>query len=342
MENIFRFHDMVYIWILLIGLMLFVCFLYGIYAKKKSLSVFAKHQFLLVLSGNHSYNFEAIKLGIIFLALIFSVLALMRPQSDPEIQFTKQSGRDLIFVMDISRSMLAKDLKPNRLERGKQLVLDVIEVLNGDRVALIVFAGKTLIKSPLTHDYVYFKNSLQKISPDDVILGSTHIGDAIRDVTQKLFLNNNSKFKDVILITDGEDHDSFPIEAAEAAAELGIHIHTVGLGSPKGSIIPIKIEQRTEILRHNDKIVRSKLDEKTLRKISKITQGIYVPVQTKQVNLAALYKKYIGNKQKKQISFKETTIWKERYQYFLVISILLLMLELFLSNRKGSFIRGKN
>jgi Ca-activated chloride channel family protein len=229
--------------------------------------------------------------------------------------------------------MLAEDLYPNRLGKAKQLVSDVVDILEGDRVGLLVFAGATAIKSPLTLDYNYFKQALSSIGPEDVNRGGTHIGDAIRMVSERLFYDQDNKFRDVILITDGEDHESFPIEAAKSAAKKGIKIHTVGLGDPDGANIPIRKRGSYRLLTYNNSTVRTKLDESTLRRIAEITRGVFIPVRTNLVDLANLYKDYIVTAEKRELESKKSKLWSELFQFFLGIAILSIMVESLIGER---------
>jgi Ca-activated chloride channel family protein len=209
--------------------------------------------------------------------------------------------------------------------------------LEGDRIGLLVFAGATAIKCPLTLDYNYFLNVLGRIEPDDVNPGGTLIGDAIRTVSDRLFYDRDNKYRDVILITDGEDHDSFPVEAAEEAVKRGIRIHTVGLGDPDGSNIPLRDSGTYSLLKYNNQVIKSRLDETTLKKIAAVTKGVFVPVRTNLVDLADLYQSYIAVADKREMEAKESKIWSELFQFFLGISILLLMLEVLISEKIRRF-----
>jgi len=307
---------------------------YGWYRKKQALERFASRSLLPYLSEYHSQTKFWIKAVLLMLALVFLIFTLMRPQGNPVSKTIKKKGRDLIFVIDVSRSMLAEDLKPNRLEKAKQLVSDVVDILEGDRVGLLIFAGNTAIKSPLTLDYNYFKNILSRISPNDISRGGTHIGDAIRTVSERLFYDQDNKYRDIILITDGEDHESFPIESSEEAAKKGIRIHTVGLGNPDGANIPIRKSGSYSLLKYKSETITTRLDETTLKKIAEITHGVFIPVRTDLVDLANLYQKYISINEKRDIESKQSKIWSELFQFFLGIAILLLMIEVLIGEQK--------
>lgn len=307
---------------------------YGLYRKQRALKLYADLKTHPMLGNQFSPPKQWLRTFLILNALILLVITLMRPQGNPVSQTVKKRGRDLVFIIDVSRSMLAEDLGPNRLGKAKQLVSDVVSILEGDRVGLLVFAGSSAIKSPLTLDYNYFKNVLERISPDDISRGGTLIGDAIRTVSERLFYDNDNKFRDVILITDGEDHESFPIQAAEAAAKRGIKIHTVGLGDPDGTTIPIRQSGTYHLLKYQEQTVKTRLDETTLKKIAEITNGVYIPVRTHRVDLADLYHNHIAIADKREAESKETKVWSELFQFFLGVAIILLMGEALLGERR--------
>jgi len=339
----FRFAEIENIYWILILFVVILTYFYSFYRKKQALLKLADPALHAQLTDRFSLTKQWVKFIFVITALLMLIITLLRPQGDPVTKTIKKQGRDLVFVLDISKSMLAEDLKPNRLERAKQLISDVVDVLEGDRVALLVFAGSTAIKSPLTLDYYYFKNILSRISPDDVNKGGTNIGDAIRVVSQRLFYDQDNKFRDIILITDGEDHESFPLEAAEDAAQKGIRINTVGLGNPDGANIPIRQTENYSLLKYKSKVVETRLDETTLKKISEITKGVFIPVRTNLVDLADLYKDYIASSLKNVVESKKSKIWSELYQFFLGIAIIFLMVETVLGeikfrfHRKGGF-----
>ncbi|MCP4298107.1 MAG: VWA domain-containing protein [Proteobacteria bacterium] len=337
-----QFAEKEYATLLLLIPFLLLLYAYSWNRKKTALSKLVSPQLQHLISPYFSHPKFWLKLILVFLVFTLLVVVLMRPQGDPRNQIIKKQGRDLVFVIDVSKSMLAEDLQPNRLEKAKQMVSDVLSILEGDRVGLLVFAGTTAIKSPLTLDYNYFRNVLNRISPQDISRGGTNIGDAIRIVSERLFYDQSNKFRDVILITDGEDHRSFPIEAAEEAAKKGIRIHTIGLGDPDGANIPLRTGNNYSLLKYDNQVVRSALDENTLKKIAALTKGIFVPVRTDLIELERLYKDYIAPSGKREIESKESRIWSELFQFFLGVAIILLILESLLGEKKIVFKKNLN
>lgn len=326
--NSFRFAEPEMIWmLLLIPLVWGIGLYYRIHSQHKLNGWMGSAFQNLLITGRHSGWFW-FRISMLMLATALSVTALMRPQGDPVAETVRKQGRDLIFLLDVSKSMQAEDLRPNRLERAKDLIRGVIAKLDGDRVALLVFAGETYLKTPLTLDYFHFLKVLEKIRTDDVSVGGTLMGDAIRMVMEKLFHDKDVRYRDIILITDGEDHQSFPLEAAKAAGEKQIRIHTVGIGDPAGAVIPVRNERGVkEYLKYRGETVRTSLDEDTLQEIAAITGGIYIPVQTRRADLGDLYKRYIQTGEKREFEEKETYRWSEWYAPFLWIAVVLLMIE---------------
>ena len=167
------------------------------------------------------------------------VVAVARPGWESQATTLERRGRDVVFVVDVSRSMLAEDLAPNRLERAKLAILDTLEQLSGDRVALVAFAGSAVVKSPLTFDYGFFRLAVQQLSVTSVARGGSLIGDALRTVRDQVFDDRTVEYRDVLLITDGGDHDSLPAAAAEELGQRGVRLLAVGLGDDSaGQPIP--------------------------------------------------------------------------------------------------------
>lgn len=279
------------------------------------------------------------KEGLLAGSVAFLVVALARPGWNPKPDTVQRRGRDVVFLVDVSKSMLAEDLVPNRLERAKLAILDTVERLQGDRVGLAVFAGTTVVKCPLTVDYGFFRMMLEEISPDSVSRGGTMIGDALRKVLSDVFDNQAKQQRDVILITDGEDHESFPETAAEKAGELGVRLIVIGLGDEtEGRRIPITdAEGRKSFLTYNGQEVWSKLDGATLRKMALTTPGgKYLNVATGTIDLGAVYQDLIASAEKKDLEAQTVMRYDEKFQVFLLLALLLGVAERMISERGKS------
>jgi Ca-activated chloride channel family protein len=269
-------------------------------------------------------------------ALLVSGLA--RPAWNLQQTTVTRKGRDVVFVLDVSRSMLAEDLAPSRLERAKLAIGDVISGLRGDRVSLLVFGGSAAIKCPLTLDYGFFRMMLESVSTESISRGGTMIGDAIRTVLDQVLDRQEKKFRDIVLITDGGDQESFPVEAAKEAAARGVRLLIVGLGDEdEGRRIPITDETgRRSFMKYQGREVWSKLDAATLRQMALAAPGSrYLNVATGTVDLGEVYRELIGSAEKKELEEETIERYEEKFQVFLALAFLLLGLEALVSEQRG-------
>ncbi len=286
---------------------------------------------------------RVLKSALALLALACLVVALARPAWDPVRREVEERGRDVVFLLDVSRSMLAEDLPPNRLERAKLAIFDAVDRLEGDRVALAVFAGATVVRCPLTLDYGFFRLVLDDVSPLSVARGGTLIGDALRKVLRDVFDGKRSTHRDIVLITDGEDHESFPVEAAAAAGELGVRLIAIGLGDERvGQRIPVPAQDAAapgaagrSFLRHQGREVWSRLDADTLRRMAAATPGgRYLNVARGAVDLGEVYRRLIAAAEDRETGTRTLERLEEKYQIFLAACLLLLALEMLLRERR--------
>jgi len=277
------------------------------------------------------------KTFLLLTGIAFLIFSLCRPVWNEKEITIKRHGRDVVFLLDVSRSMQADDLKPNRLERAKLAIADCIEVLNGDRVALVVFAGEAKVLCPLTIDYGFFRLMLDGATPDAVNKGGTLMGDAIRTVMDEVFDDQAKEYRDIVLITDGEDHESFPVEAAKNAAEKNIRCIIVGLGDEKeGRRIPVIDEDgKRTFLRYNGQEIWTKLDGATLRQMAATSPaGRYLPVATGAIDLGKVYRDLIATAKKREIGDQTISRYEEKFQIFLGIALFLFFLETILPDWK--------
>ncbi len=273
---------------------------------------------------------------LLLTALLLVIVGMARPGWNLQAQTIERQGRDVVFLLDVSKSMLAEDLAPNRLERAKLAIRDAVEQLEGDRVGLVVFAGTATVKCPLTLDYGFFLMMLERVSPDSVTRGGTMIGDALRKVLNDVFDDQAKQYKDVVLITDGEDHDSFPVDAAKTAGEQGVRLLAIGLGDEnEGRRIPITDETgRTSFVTYNGAEVWTRLDADTLRKMVNATPGgKYLNVSTGTIDLGQVYQELIATAEKKDLESKTIKTYEEKFQIFLSLAVLLLLVEMMLPDR---------
>ena len=281
------------------------------------------------LAGSVSPARRRAKLALLLLALLFSILALAEPKWGVEEQTVHTSGRDILVLLDVSKSMLATDVAPSRLERVKLDIQDMVGVLKGDRIGLIVFAGHPVLKCPLKIDYAFFRRALDRAGVQSVTRGGTLIGDAIR-LGIDAFTDQIPNNKTMLLISDGEDQGSYPIEAARQAAERGIRIFTVGVGDRDfGS----RIRVDGDFVRDEGKEVWTKLNPDELRRIAQETAGGYIPAGTRSLDLDRIYRQKISAAGGGALEETKKTFVESRYQLFLFFGVLFLAAECLMSDR---------
>jgi Ca-activated chloride channel family protein len=322
------------LWLLPAVILLFV---YAAWRRGRATRLFIDTGLLDKISMSVNPAGRRAKSALLVVALAFLIFSLARPAWNPKPKTVQRRGRDIVFVLDVSRSMIAEDLVPNRLGKAKFAIMDMIDRLEGDRVALVVFAGTAVLKCPLTLDYGFFKLMLDDVGTASVSRGGTMIGDAVRKALDEAFDDQEKKYKDMILITDGEDHDSFPIEAAEEAGRRGVRIIAIGLGDEdQGKRIPVTDENgRKTFLTYKGQEVWSRLDAETLRKMANKTPGgRYLNVATGTIDLGEVYAKLIAGEEKREIESQTINLYEEKFQIFLAIAVLLLAAEMLLSERR--------
>ena len=275
-----------------------------------------------------------IKMGLVVLGLTLLVLAAARPRFGVYFEEVSSRAVDLFVALDVSRSMLAEDVSPSRLERAKSDILDLLNKLGADRVGLIAFAGQPVVKAPLTTDHGFFRMVLDEIDTDSAPRGGTLIGDAIRKAMEAMPIRRD-RDQVIVLITDGEDQDSFPEDAAKAAAERRIKIFTVGLGDPgEGSRIPIRDEagSLTYIKDTQGAEVWSRLDERTLQTIALVTDGAYIPAQTHAYDLGQVYENHLASLARSESQSEKRKRYRERFQLLACFGLILLVIDMVVPN----------
>ena len=325
------------LWLLWLLPLLASLFAFSLYRKRRMLQRFAATELLNRLNLQMSTARQIFKALLLIVAAAAIIIALTQPAWNPRREKISRKGRDIVILLDVSRSMLAEDLKPNRLEQAKLAIGDLLDQLRGDRVGIIAFAGNSVIKCPLTQDYGFVRMVLADINVDSVTRGGTLIGDAIRKATDEVFDEQDRDFKDIILITDGEDHESLPVKAAEKAAQQNIRVFAIGLGNEQeGSRIPITTAAGEKtFLKYEGQEVWTHLDADLLRDIVFSTPGgQYVNVATGSFDLGELYKNLILSADRKQLEATTVARYDEKFQIFLVLALVLLVCEAMISERK--------
>ena len=249
------------------------------------------------LAQGASVGRRVAKLGLALATLLFGVVALMRPQTPGGVEAvpTRKTGADIVVALDVSNSMLAEDAAPNRLARAKADIAEFVDRVDGHRVGLVAFAGRAAVLSPLTTDYGFFHLVLRDVAPGAAQRGGTRLGEAIRRGVAT-FGANRGAARLMLLITDGEDHDSFPLDAAQEALEAGVRIVAIGFGSEEGSEIAVTdpaTGAKRVLLDEDGAVVKSRLDGETLREVALRTEGVYVPAGTSAIDLEAIVEAHV-------------------------------------------------
>jgi len=316
-----------------VSLVLFYFWIFRI--RKKTWDKFAQEGLLQELLAQVNLKMQRLKAILVILGLCFCFLALMRPQWGFKWQEIKRKGLDIIIAVDTSKSMLANDIKPSRLERAKLAIGDFTQNLKGDRIGLIAFAGSAFLECPLTIDYAGFLLSLENIDVNIIPKGGTSITSAIKEAMRS-YPNGEIKNKVLILITDGENHEGDPLGLVDEAKKAGMIICCIGIGTKEGELVFVNQEDgRKEFLKDNEgNAVKSRLNEEVLQKIALATNGIYIRSTNTDFGLDLLYKEKLSRMEKREFEGKMNKLYDERFQIPLVIGLCLILLEIVVSDRR--------
>lgn len=299
------------------------------FQRRKVASQFVDEKMVARLMPSFENGRAWSKAILLMLGVGLLIVAVARPRWGIDWEQVSARGVDLFVVLDVSRSMLAEDVKPNRLERAKSDILDLLEKLQGDRVGLVAFAGAPVVKVPLTTDQGFFRLMLDDIDPNSAPRGGTMIGDAIRKALQSMEPAPD-RDQAVVLITDGEDLDSFPMEAAKQAAERNVRIITVGLGDvSEGARIPKRSDDGgLTFVQHEGQEHWSKMDESLLKDIATTTRGAYVPAQTLSYDLGQIYDDQLAKLTQGEINSEKRKRFREQFQWFGGLGLILLLIDM--------------
>ena len=335
----FRFANPQYLWLLLALPVLLVLFALAARSRRKRLARFGRPGLLDELMPEVSTGRILLKFILFYLAVLLIVLAAARPQFGSKLREEKAQGIEMMLTVDVSNSMLAEDFQPNRLERTKYAIGKLFEGLKQDRVGLVVFAGEPKVQLPITSDYRMAQAFARRIDPSLVEVQGTAIGKALEQALLAFSSDTEqSHGRVIILITDGENHDDDAIAVAERAAEMGVRIYTIGIGTPEGA--PIQINGDF-IKDENGEMVVSKLDEEALARIAEITGGAYVRSTTQSIGLDEIVKA-INEMEQTELSTVRFEEFNEQYQYLLIAALVLLLAEFLLLDRRNPLLRHLN
>ena len=327
----FSFQHIEYLIILAIILPLVLLYFFVLYWKKETIKKIGDERLVKEMIKNYSPQKFALKFVLILAAFTLGVFALANLRSPQGMEKINRNGIDIMIALDVSKSMLAQDVKPNRLERAKQALGKLIDNLDNDRIGIVVFAGRAYLQMPLTGDHGAAKMYLSSASTEVVPTQGTVISDALK-MCYTSFNSKEKKYKAVVLISDGEDHDEGALKIAEQMAQDGIIINTVGIGSPQGSNI---IDELTGEVKkdNNGNTVITKLNEEELKKIAEKGNGNY-QLFANTDDLVAKLDAQLGSMDQRTVTEDSLVNYKNYFPYFLALALILLVIELFVSERK--------
>ena len=318
-----------YLWLLL--LVPLMPLLYALFRRlrKKRLARMGSLPLVRELMPSWSGSKGWVRLVLFDLAFAFFILGIARPQIGAKLEERKTKGAEIMICLDVSNSMLARDYSPNRLERAKLAISRIADKLQDDRIGLIIFAGSSFVQLPITNDYVSAKMFLSSITTESVPVQGTAIGDAVLTAV-KSFSAQSEKSRAIVVITDGENHEDDPVDAAKKAAGEGIKVYTIGVGSLRGEPIPVD----GDLMKDKDgNIVVTRLDEGTLQKMAEVGGGAYVHAGNEEFGLNPIIND-LRNLEAEQFNSVVFEDFDEQYMYFLAVALVLLVMEMLIGERR--------
>ena len=338
----FQLEENIWFWLLLIPLVMLLLFLWTQLWKKRTKRKFSDLKLLKRLSPDQSLFKSVLKFITLSLGFVCLIIALVNPKIGTSLQTVKREGVDIVFAIDVSKSMLAEDIAPNRLEKAKQLTTQIINNLVSDRVGIIAYAAKAVPQLPITTDYSAAKMFLQNMNTDMLSSQGTAIDEAIQ-LSRSYYNDEEQTNRVLVIISDGEDHNNLSLDVAEAAAKEGIKIFTIGVGTEKGGPIPIK---RNGIVMsykkdQNDATVITKLNKKTLSEIADEANGTYVDGKNTS-DVIETVGEILNKMDKKEFEAKEFAEFKDQFQWFLGLGLFFLILDVLFLERKTAWLKRLN
>ena len=337
----FRFAHPHYLWLLLLIPTLALLFVWAAYRRRRRLERFGTLLLVEELMPAVSQGRIVLKFILFELALMCLIFAAARPQFGSKLLEEKAEGIEMMLVVDVSNSMLAEDFAPNRLERTKYAIGKLFEGMKQDRVGLVVFAGEPKVQLPITSDYRMAKAFAQKIDPSLVTVQGTAVGKALEQALLSFSsdtADEGARSRVIVLITDGENHEDDALAVAERAAQMGVSIYTIGIGTPEGAPISIGGDF---IRDEKGEMVVSKLNEEMLRKIADITDGLYVRSSLKSIGLDEIVER-IEEMEKSELSTIRFEEFDEQYRWLVIIAVVLLLIEFVLLDKRNPLLAHLN
>jgi Ca-activated chloride channel family protein len=338
--EMFRFGNPHNLYALIIIPALIALFIFFRIQRRKAIREFGNPEILAPLMPGASNSRPILKFAILMLALAFLITGISRPQFGAKLQKIKRKGIELIIALDVSNSMLAEDIQPNRLEKAKRAIARLTERLSNDKIGIIVFAGKAYTQIPITTDYTSAKMFLNSINTEIVPTQGTAIGAAI-ELAMKSFTPETESSKAIVVITDGENHEDDAVEMAKLAKESDIVVHTIGMGLPQGGPIPIFNSSGQKDFKRDQKgeVIVTKLDENMLQQIASAGGGEYVRANNTEVGINSIFDE-INKMEKTELESRVYTDYNEQFFYFIAAAFALLLIEFMVMERKNKLFRN--
>jgi Ca-activated chloride channel family protein len=322
---------------------LLVLYLLVVFWKRKKQKEFADLPLLNKLSPESSKFKPVLKIVMVALGLSFLIFALVNPKMGTQLKTIKRQGVDIVFALDVSKSMLAEDIAPNRLEKSKQIISRIVDKLGSDRVGIIIYAGSAYPLLPITTDHAAAKMFLQNADPDMVSSQGTAINEALK-LAKTFFDDDTQTNRFLFVISDGEDHEKGSEKMAEDILQEGIKTYTIGVGTNKGGPIPIKNNNNTLIGYKKDnkeEVVITKLSVETLKEIANSGEGEYIYGNNTDKTVEFI-EDLLLKADKKEFETKQYSDYKDQFQWFIAIALLFLILDVFLLNKKTKWVQKLN
>jgi Ca-activated chloride channel family protein len=331
-----------YLYLLFLIPILVLIFLYNLYWKRKKQKEFGNLDIIQKLSPEKSTFKEVLKFSVAVLGIVFLIIALVNPKIGTKAKTIKREGIDIVFAIDVSKSMLCEDIAPNRLDKTKQIVSQIINQFGNDRIGIVAYAGSAFPVLPITTDYSVAKMLLQSMNPTMVSAGGTSLDEAIKIATT-YFDKKDKTNKLLILISDGEDHSEGAESAAEEAQSIGLKIITIGVGTEKGGPIPLKENGVVQGFQrdNNGEVVVTKLNSESLSVIAKATKGGYVNGSNTKAVLEYV-KNALDNIEKTEFETQQFTDFNSQFQWFLGFGFFLLFVDVFMLEKKTKWLQRLN
>lgn len=311
-------------------------------ARKRLLSRFADSKLIRQLMPQMSRYKHGLKFALLIFGLAFLIVGWANPQWGTKKETVKRKSVDLFIALDLSQSMLAQDIAPNRLERARKFAQNLVEKLKGERIGVIIFAGNAYLQIPLTTDYVFLRQWLRGANTNMAPTQGTAIADAI-NMAEQSFEEDNKNHKALILISDGENHDDEALDRAREAYDNGLLIYTVGVGTTEGSFIPTFIGGRADFKRdESGNPVRSALNEAMMEDLAQAGDGEYFNLINAESFIVDALRKKINGMEKREMEQRVFSEYESYFQYFIGIALLLILIEFVISYRKNRYLADKD